>query len=118
MSVAQTITLDAQKVLTFAEGILPILEQSVPAVAAAGGPIGMGVSAAALAIPLVQEIIGQISAQGTIDTTTQQARLDAVNQAFTDFHGANWQVSQASAPITPPTAPPTAPPTSPPPATA
>lgn len=104
MSLAQTITLDAQKALTFVDGILPILEASVPAIAAAGGPIGMGISAAALAVPLIEDIINQIEAQGVVDVSAQQARLDAVDLAMTDFHGDNWKVSTAGAPtqIAPP----------------
>lgn len=93
MSLAQTITIDAQRALAFVETVLPILERSLPAVAAAGGPIGMGVSAVAVAIPLITDMIAQLEAQGLIDAPAQQARVDAVDQAMTDFHGENWKVS-------------------------
>lgn len=93
MSIAQTITLDAQKALAFVQGILPVLEASIPAVGAAAGPVGLGVSGAALLLPLVGDIITQLQAQGIIDPATQQDRLAKVTKALTDFTGPEWKPS-------------------------
>jgi hypothetical protein len=93
MSNVQTVAVDANKFLAFVQAILPVLEASIPAVAAAGGPIGLGVSAAAIALPLLIQLIQQIEAQGVILPADQQTRLDQVTKALTDFTGQEWKPS-------------------------
>jgi hypothetical protein len=93
----QKIEVDAQQVLNFINGILPLLEASVPAVAAIGGPIGLGVSAAAAILPFLASI-----PIGTVYTVEIQQdilnRVQAIN--LLDFSGPQWQKS--TAPKTPP----------------
>lgn len=93
MSSGQTITLDAQKALAFVQGILPILEASIPAVGAASNPIGLGISGAAILLPLVADLIAQLEAKGIISPDEQQARLAKVEKALTDFSGPEWRPS-------------------------
>lgn len=91
MSTAQTIALDGQQALNFVNTMLPIIEQAAPAVGAAAGPIGLGVSAAAAALPLVVDLVNKLSQQGII-TPDEQAALDARIEALPDeLSGPEWQ---------------------------
>jgi ABC-type antimicrobial peptide transport system permease subunit len=84
----QTIQMDAQAALDFIKSALPILEATIPAVGAAAGPIGLGVSAAALLLPLLAQIpIGTV-----ITAEEQQALKHRVQEmALLDFSSPAWQ---------------------------
>lgn len=95
MNAIQTIQLDAGEFLQFVNGLLPTLEAAVPAVATVGGPIGLGVSAAAALLPLLSKIpIGQVY---TVEI--QQDILNRV-QALTllDFSDPAWKRSAPKPP--------------------
>jgi len=89
-SIIQTIEVDGEKLIAFVNNVLPVLETAVPALAAAGGPVGLGVSAAAALLPLLEQIpIGP-----TYTVEMQQNILNRV-QAITllDFSGPQWKKS-------------------------
>ena len=52
----QTIQINASMALDVIKTMLPVLEAYVPAIAAMGGPIGLGISAASLLLPLLSKI--------------------------------------------------------------
>lgn len=85
----QTISIGANEALTLLQTLVPILESSIPAVGAASGPIGLGVSAAVLLAPIIIRLINRLAAAGTIDAATQQAQLERVASVL-DFTAANW----------------------------
>ncbi len=90
MNAIQVIQLDVGEVLTFIDGVLTPLEAVLPQVAAVGGPIGLGVSAAAAILPLLSKIpIGQVY--------TVEVQQDILNRAqaltLLDFSGAQWKRS-------------------------
>jgi hypothetical protein len=93
MSLAQTITLDAEKVLKFIQSVMPVVEGLTGVGASVSNPVSLGMSAASIILPLVSDMIAQLEAQGVIDPATQQARLDAVQKALTDFTGPEWKPS-------------------------
>lgn len=86
MSVIQTIEIDASQALQVIQGILPVLEQWVPAVAALGGPIGLGVSAAAALLPLLEKIPSGLISDA--DQAALAARVAALQT--TAFSGPEW----------------------------
>lgn len=115
MSVIDTIEIGATEVLGIIDSVLPIVEKALPVVAASAGPVGLGVSAAAALLPLLQKI--PVGPTFTVDTQQQYLqRIQAMS--LLDFSGAAWQPStqSAGAPAVPagslPTAvaPPVAPP--------
>jgi hypothetical protein len=81
---AKTIELDIEEIL----GI-------VGAVAPAGGPIGLGVSAGATALKALVPIIERWFQTGVIDAPTQLALYTALAAKLTSFTGPEWQVSTA-----------------------
>ncbi len=86
MSAIQSIEIDAQKVLAAVQTVLPALEQAIPVVAAAGGPIALGVSAAAALLPLIEAIpSGLISAEEQTDLAAR------INGLGSQFAGPEWQ---------------------------
>lgn len=90
MNAIQTIQLDVGELLTFVNGVLTPLEAVLPQVAAVGGPIGLGVSAAAAILPLLSKIpIGEVY------TVEVQQDIFARAQALTllDFSAAQWKRS-------------------------
>jgi hypothetical protein len=72
MTTKQTIQMDAALILGSVKTILPALEAAIPAVAAAGGPIGLGIAAAGGLLTL----LGQIEIGGVM-TVDEQAALSA-----------------------------------------
>ena len=87
MSIIQTIEIDASKALEIIQTVLPILEAYIPAIAAMGGPIGLGISAVAALLPLLQKI-----PSGLISPDVQQALATRiVNLQTTAFSGPQWQ---------------------------
>lgn len=100
-NIIQTIEVDATTVLNAINGVLPILEQAGVVSAAATGPIGLGVSAAALVAQNLLPLIEGLLAKGII-TVEQQAVLAARIQTITSaagFVGPQWQPRPE--PITP-----------------
>lgn len=95
MEILQTIEIDAQKVLTLIDTLLPFAEKYIPQVAAIGGPIGLGVSLAGSLLPLLNDI-----PTGTVITPEIQAdRLARIQSiAFLDFSGHQWMQSSTAHP--------------------
>lgn len=89
-NVIQTIQIDASEILQFINSMLPTLEAAIPAVAQVGGPIGLGVSAAAGLLPLLSKIpIGEVY---TVEV--QQDILTRVQAlSLLDFSRPEWQRS-------------------------
>lgn len=85
------VQLTATQGLTVVQTTLAALKAFIPAIAAAGGPIGMGISAAAALIPL----ISQIPTGGEISEADQQALLTDVDNIVSGkaFEGSEWQQS-------------------------
>ena len=83
-----TIIVDANAALSFIRTAMPIVEAIAPRGAAAG-PVGAGVSAVALLLPLLAQI-----PVGTVVSVEEQASLRARMQAIVllDFSGPQWQV--------------------------
>lgn len=113
MSVIDTIEIGATEAIDIIDSVLPIVEKAVPIVADAAGPVGLGVSAAAALLPLLQKI--PIGPEFTVET--QQGYLQRIQAiSLLDFSGKAWQPSTAGTPAVPagsmPTAvaPPVAPP--------
>jgi len=101
-NVIQTIEIGATEAIGIIDSILPIAEKALPVLAAAGGPIGMGVSVAAALLPLLQKI--PIGPEFTVETQQDYlSRIQAVN--LLDFSGPAWQLSTAPAPVTAPVQP-------------
>lgn len=85
----QAIALTAQEGLGLVNTLLPILESAVPALGAAAGPIGLGMSAAISMTPVVIRLINRLAASGAIDAATQQAQLERVASVL-DFTADTW----------------------------
>jgi len=92
----QQVAMGAQSALTFVQTLLPVLEATVPSIGAAAGPIGLGISAAALLIPL----ISQLHLGGTITSEQQAELLNRIANILSGlaFNGPEWQPSNAAAP--------------------
>jgi hypothetical protein len=89
----QTVEIVAEDALNVINTVLPFVEKAIPVVAAAGGPVGLGVSAAAALIPLLQQI-----PTGTVITVAQQSALAARIAALPSlFSGPEWQPRPAPA---------------------
>lgn len=91
----QTIQINASMALDVIKTMLPVLEAYVPAIAAMGGPIGLGISAASLLLPLLSKIpSGVISVE-------EQAALENRIMALqtTAFSGPQWQPRPDENPI-------------------
>jgi hypothetical protein len=89
----QTVEIVAEDALNVINTVLPFVEKAIPVVAAAGGPIGLAVSAAAALIPLLQEI-----PTGSVITVSQQSALAARIAALPSlFSGREWQPRPAPA---------------------
>jgi hypothetical protein len=83
----QTVEIVAEDALNVINTVLPFVEKAIPLVAAAGGPIGLGVSAAAALIPLLEQI-----PTGSVITVSQQSALAARIAALPSlFSGREWQ---------------------------
>lgn len=95
-NVVQQIQIDASEILQFINSILPPLEAAIPAVAAAGGPIGLGASLAAGLLPLLSKIpIGPVfTVEVQQDILT---RVQAIN--LLDFSRPEWQKSTQPQPV-------------------
>lgn len=96
--VIQTIEIGATEALGIIDSVLPIVEKALPVVAASAGPVGLGVSAAAALLPLLQKIpIGP-----TFTVETQQSYLQRIQAvSLLDFSSAAWQPSTAGTPAAP-----------------
>lgn len=91
MSLSQTIQIDGRQALAFVNTMLPIIEQAAPSVAASAGPIGLGVAAAAAALPLVVDLVDKLSQSGIItvdEQTALNARIEALPIALS---APEWQ---------------------------
>jgi hypothetical protein len=87
MTTFQTVEIVAEDALNVINTVLPFVEKAMPVVAAAGGPIGLGVSAAAALLPLLQQI-----PTGTVITVAQQSALAARIAALPGmFTGPEWK---------------------------
>jgi len=87
MSTLQTIEINAVMALDVIKTILPVLEAYVPAIAAMGGPIGLGISAASLLLPLLAKI-----PSGVISIEEQAALEHRIMTLQTiAFSGPQWQ---------------------------
>jgi cation transporter-like permease len=86
MSTIQTIEIEAGKVLGAVQAVLPALEAAVPALAAAGGPIGLGVGAAAALLPLLEAL-----PSGLISVQDQADLVQRIQSLGTAFGGKEWQ---------------------------
>jgi hypothetical protein len=86
----QTIELDAGAVLNLVKTVLPVLETA----GVVGGPVGLGVSAAAgLLLPLLAQI-----PTGELMTVGQQAELfHRAANLLAGLDGPQWRVSSAAA---------------------
>ena len=91
------VTVITGDVLAAIDQILPFLKQALPVVEAAGGPIGLGLSAAQALLPLIDAI----PMGGTVSVEAQQARRDAVEAILNadTFSGPEWQLSPLSNPV-------------------
>lgn len=98
----QTISMTAQEGLGLVNTLLPILEVAIPGIA--GGPVGLGVSAALAITPVVIRLINRLAASGAIDAATQQAQLERVAGVL-DFTGDTWSKSVVPIAASPPLAP-------------
>lgn len=106
-NVIQTIEIAATEALGIIDAVLPIVEKAAPFAAAAGGPIGLGVSAAAALLPLLQKI--PIGPEFTVEQ--QQSYLDRIKiQTLLDFSAPAWKLSTATPVPVPVPAPPPQPP--------
>jgi hypothetical protein len=86
-TVLQKVEMTGEEILAFIQTILPYLESSLPAVAAVGGPIGMGISAAGLLLTFLDKI--PIGPTFTVDQ--QQQLRDRVQSWLLDFSQQPWQ---------------------------
>jgi hypothetical protein len=92
----QTVEIVAEDALNVIDTVLPFVEKALPAVAAVGGPIGLGVSAAAALLPLLNQI-----PTGTVITVAQQSALAARIAALPNmFSGPEWKPRPATAAAT------------------
>jgi hypothetical protein len=117
MSTASTIQIGSQEALALVQNLLPVLEASIPAVGAAAGPIGLGVSGAAVAIPILIKLGQDLAEKGVIDDPTQAdqiTRFNAVADQIAKLQAGDrtgqpeWKPSGDAPPSQSP--PPTAPP--------
>lgn len=84
------IALAGEQALAIVNTQLPLLKLILPAVAAAGGPVTLGIAAAAALLPLIRALpVG-----GLVDAETQQKLMDEVNDIVSGkaFEGPEWQI--------------------------
>lgn len=84
----QKIELTGEEVLHVVQTFLPYVEAAVPAVAAASGPIGMGVGAAGVLLGLIAKI--PTGPTFTVDDQAALAARIAPGQVL-DFSSPDWQ---------------------------
>lgn len=96
------ISILAEDAVKLVETVLPLLESSIPQVAAADAVIRLGVTGVQALAPVVGRLIDNLTAQGVITTEAQSAQLDKLQKVL-DFHGIEWEPSETKPP-SPPTA--------------
>lgn len=93
------IAIAAEDAVKLVKNLLPFLEAAIPAVAAAGGPVGLGVSAAAALVPLLEQIpTGEL-----VSVDEQQAQFNTVTSIVdgTAFDSPDWHPATQQAAGTP-----------------
>lgn len=98
---SNTVTIATEDALAIINQVLPFLEQALPAVEAASGPIGLGVSAATALVPLIGAAYEAIAAGSSVaDQKALYARVQAIKDAST-FAGPEWAISPLAKPPAP-----------------